>query len=400
MNPLALGAYAIDIALSLIGGVLLLISGYLMILTLAALFGRHAPPPPGPARRRFAILIPAHNEQALIGRLLDNLRTVDYPAALAHVYVVADNCDDATATIARDHGARVYERIDPAQRAKGFALRWLIEQIAASGAQYDAFVVLDADSVVSANFLRSMDARLERGAEAIQAYYSVLNAADSPVAALRYAALAAVHYLRPLGRATLGLSSGLKGNGMCFSASVLERFAWRWFTLAEDVEFHLALVNAGLRVEFAPEATVLADMPVTLQQSSSQNDRWERGRLELLRNQGGSLVVQSLRRRSLVPLDAIIEQLIPPLSVPLALGAVCLLLSLATGALVGTLLATVALLGLALYVFASLLLVRASWTAYRALTFAPLYVAWKVGLYARAVITQSSGAWIRTSRQA
>jgi hypothetical protein len=145
---------------------------------------------------------------------------------------------------------------------------------------------------------------------------------------------------------------------------------------------------------------VLADMPVTLQQSSSQNDRWERGRLELLRNQGGSLVVQSLRRRSLVPLDAIIEQLIPPLSVPLALGAVCLLLSLATGTLVGTLLATVALLGLALYVFASLLLVRASWTAYRALTFAPLYVAWKVGLYARAVITQSSGAWIRTSRQA
>ena len=123
-----------------------------------------------------------------------------------------------------------------------------------------------------------MDARLEHGAQAIQAYYSVLNAADSPVAALRYAALAAVHYLRPLGRAALGLSCGLKGNGMCFSAGVLAQFSWRWFTLAEDVEFHLALVNAGARVEFAPETTVLADMPVTLAQASSQNQRWERGR--------------------------------------------------------------------------------------------------------------------------
>ena len=102
------------------------------------------------------------------------------------------------------------------------------------------------------------------------------------MAALRYAALAALHYLRPLGRARLGLSCGLKGNGMA-STPVLERYGWDWFTLAEDVELHLALVAAGSRVDFVPETTVLADMPVTLAQAASQNERWERGRLEMLR---------------------------------------------------------------------------------------------------------------------
>ena len=296
-------------------------------------------------------------------------------------------------------GARVFERFDDHERAKGFALRWLIQQIEATGAEYDAFVILDADSVVSPNFVRAMEGRLDSGAVAIQAYYSVLNASDSPVAALRYAALSAVHYLRPRGRAVLGLSCGLKGNGMCFSADVLRRFSWRWFTLAEDVEFHLALVNAGLRVEFAPEAIVLADMPVTLAQANSQNQRWERGRLELLRSQGRTLLVQALRRRSLVPLDAVVEQLIPPLSIPIMLAIACLAAALPLGAWVAVWLAGFSLIGQAAYVVASLALVGAPRGAYRALTFAPLYAVWKASLYAQALVTHGSGAWIRTSRQ-
>src|SRR5262249_2700768 len=155
-----------------------------------------------------------------IGRLLASLTKLDYPTRLVDVCVVADNCTDTTASIARASGARVYERDDESERAKGFALRWLIQQLQAERRAYDAFVVIDADSVVAPNLLRAMDARLERGARVIQAYYSVLNAQDSAVAALRYAALAAVHYLRPLGRSALGLSTGLKGNGMCFAGPV------------------------------------------------------------------------------------------------------------------------------------------------------------------------------------
>ena len=157
----------------------------------------------------------------------------------------------------------------------------------------------------------------------IQVYYTVLNVGESPVAALRYAALAAVHYLRPLGRARLGLSCGLKGNGMAFLAPVLDQHGWEWFTLAEDVELHLALIAAGLKVDFVPETTVLADMPVTFAQAESQNERWERGRLEMLRQRGLALLLDGLRLRDPVRVDAVVEQLIPPLSVPVVLaGAV------------------------------------------------------------------------------
>src|SRR5205823_3205749 len=128
---------------------------------------------------------------------LDNLH---YSRAAYDVCVVADNCDDATASIARGYAARVYERTTLDDRGKGFALRWLLQQLERDGQHYDAFVVVDADSVLAPNFLSCMDARLASGARVVQAYYSVLNADQSAIAGLRYAALAAVHYLRPLGR--------------------------------------------------------------------------------------------------------------------------------------------------------------------------------------------------------
>src|SRR5205823_7120337 len=118
---------------------------YLVMLTVAAFFGRTVSPPAGSARRRFAMLIPAYNEELVIGRLLENLRQLDYPRSSFDIYVVADNCDDRTAPLARSLGARVYERFDHASQGKGFALRWLLQRIREENARYDAFVVLDAD---------------------------------------------------------------------------------------------------------------------------------------------------------------------------------------------------------------------------------------------------------------
>jgi cellulose synthase/poly-beta-1,6-N-acetylglucosamine synthase-like glycosyltransferase len=391
-------ADVLSVVLTILSTGLLLVAGYLIWLTLAAAAGRRTAPPDGPATRRFGILIPAHDEELLIGRLLDNLDRLDYPRSGFDVYVVADNCTDSTAALARSLGARVFERFDRSEQAKGFALRWLLERVRETGTAYDAYVVLDADSVVEANFLRRMDAHLEAGSRVIQAYYAVLNSQDSPVAALRYAALAAVHYLRPLGRAALGLSCGLKGNGMCFAAPVLERFAWRWFALAEDVEFHLALVAAGERVDFAAETCVSADMPVTFTQATSQNARWEQGRLQLLRERVPALVEEGVRRRSATHLDAALDQLIPPLSVPFALGALCLAAGSALGAWLPAGLAALGLAAQVTYLLAALTLVRAPASAYLALAYSPLYVAWKVGLYTQALLGPRDGRWVRTAR--
>jgi cellulose synthase/poly-beta-1,6-N-acetylglucosamine synthase-like glycosyltransferase len=386
------------LVLSIVAAGLALLSAYLVFLTLAAFFARPALAPAGSARRKFAVLVPAHNEELTIGRLLRSLAELDYPSASYKVCVVADNCSDRTAEIATALGARVYERFSEDKRAKGFALRWLLERLAAEGRTYDAFVVLDADTVVQPDLLRRFDARLEAGSQVIQVYYTVLNAHASAVAGLRFAALSALHYLRPLGRAALGLSCGLKGNGMCFSAQVLERFAWRWYTLAEDVEFHLALVREGIRVDFAWETSVLADMPVTLEQARTQNARWEQGRLQLLRTHVPRLILDGLRQRSLVKLDAAFEQLIPPLSVPVVLAGLCLVASLVLGAGWAAVLAGASLAGQVVYLAAGLALVRAPWRAYVALSSAPVYIAWKFGLYAQALLSARASAWIRTAR--
>jgi cellulose synthase/poly-beta-1,6-N-acetylglucosamine synthase-like glycosyltransferase len=383
-------------AVTLLALGLFALAAYLLFLTLVALVAPRRAPAPGPAQRRFAILIPAHDEELVILRLLRSLDALDYPRDRYDICVVADNCTDATADIARTFGARVFERIDEVDRAKGFALRWLLAQI--SGEHYDAFVVLDADSVVEPNLLRAFDARLAAGSHVIQAYYSVLNANASAVAGLRYAALAALHFVRPLGRSVLGLSVGLKGNGMCFAAPVLEQFAWNWFTLAEDVEFHLALVRAGERVDFAWETCVRADMPVTLAQAASQNQRWEGGRLQLLRSVVPGLLLDGVRKMSPMRVDAALEQVIPPLSVPFLLGGVCLVLALAVGALPAAILAALSVLGQLAYLAAGLLMVRAPLSAYLALSSAPVYIAWKVGLYASALVNARAQSWIRTSR--
>lgn len=154
--------------------------GYLLVLTVSAWrAARRQMPEPGQPAKRFAVLIPAHNEERLLPDLLQNLAQLDYPHELFTVHVVADNCTDQTAVIARQFGAVAHERFNTAEVGKGYALQWLLQRIWASGEPHDAIVILDADTVVSANFLRAMSGRLARGERVIQAYYAVRNPAHS-----------------------------------------------------------------------------------------------------------------------------------------------------------------------------------------------------------------------------
>src|SRR5579859_5321828 len=137
---------AAEAVIAVILAALALLTLYLIVLTVAAMFARRHGPAAGAAQRRFAILVPAHNEQALIGRLLSSLSQIDYPRDRFDVCVVADNCTDATAAIAERNGARVFERFDEQHKAKGFALRWLLQRLKDNGEAYDAFIVLDADT--------------------------------------------------------------------------------------------------------------------------------------------------------------------------------------------------------------------------------------------------------------
>lgn len=376
--------------------------GYLLLLTAAAWRApRRTPPAAANARRhRFAILIPAHNEERLLPGLLANLRQLAYPADAVAVHVVADNCTDRTAAVAAAHGATVHERTHATLRGKGYALQWLINRLWETAVPPDAFVILDADSVVSPNFLQVMDARLARGERAVQAYYAVRAPEQSGSAALRYAALAVLHYLRPQGRMRLGASAGLKGNGMVFAADLLRQHAWS-ASLTEDIEYHMQLILAGERVTFAPDAVVWAEMPDTLAAAHSQNVRWEQGRLDMVRQYVPRLLARACRERNFVLFDAAVEQIIPPFSILAGLS----LLGFAAAVVLPTprrrlsrRLALFTLAGQVVYLFAGLRLAHAPAAAYRALLGAPRFLAWKIALYGRILLGHRAQAWVRTDR--
>ncbi len=370
---------------------------YLDILSAAALWWRQQTSVAAP-RTRFAVLVPAHDEQVLLPRLMESLAALDYPSNLFDVHVVADNCTDRTAEVAARSGAIVHERQDTTQMGKGFALRWLLQRIRQAEKTYDAFVVIDADSVVAPNFLDTMNRHLVQGATVIQSYYGVYNREESPAAALRYTALVLFNDLRPRGRDVLGLSAGLRGNGMCFGSDVLERFGWEAFTLAEDVEFHFQLVEAGIKVKYAADTSVLGEMPTTLREAQTQNVRWERGRIQMLRRFGPRLLRQGMRQRDPAMVDAVAEQLVPPLSVLSAAGALCLLGATILRVPGPRRLAAAVVAGQAAYVLTGLALSRSPLRFYLALLRAPTYIAWKVWIYARAAARPRDSTWIRTSR--
>jgi cellulose synthase/poly-beta-1,6-N-acetylglucosamine synthase-like glycosyltransferase len=362
------------------------------------------------ARHRFAILVPAHDEARLIGATVDSLTALDYPAGLASVHVVADNCADATAAIARTHGAEAHERHDPEHAGKGPALMWLLGRLEQRGDQYDAAVIVDADTIVSTNFLRVMDAKLQTGAQAAQAYYAVRDAEASPLAAFRAAALAARHFLRPLGRTALGGSAGLYGNGMTFRAEVFRRHRWSDH-LTEDIELQLELLLEGHPIAFAPDAIVEAEMPTSIDASRSQHERWERGRLEIARRFLPQLVRQAMGApgpRRLAATDAAFDQLMPPFSVLVAATAAwAMAMTIRAAASPGRRARGVApvvapvvvvLTVQAAYVLSALKMVSAPMAVYRSLLGAPRLVIWKVHLWLRMLMRRREVEWVRTAR--
>jgi cellulose synthase/poly-beta-1,6-N-acetylglucosamine synthase-like glycosyltransferase len=387
------------------------VNGYLAALTAVA----SATARPGPrgarasggASHRIAVLVPAHDEERIIGETIDSILAQQYPRPAFAVHVVADNCTDRTAALAREHGAVVHERVDLVAPGKGPALGWLLERVLAEDQPPDGVVILDADTIMSPRFLAEADAALGGDGSAWQAYYGVREPELSTATAVRQAALILRHYVRPLGRTALGASCGLFGNGMLFRAELLRnrRFSAH---LTEDVEFQLELLLEGERVGFLPDAVVEAEMPTTLEGARTQNERWELGRLQLARRFVPDLVRRAIRGGGAgrtAYLDATLDQLTPPLSV-LAAGTGVLAgagtaVALATGFRRGrtaTVLSWLSAGALAFHVIAGLRVARAPRAVYQALLQAPRVVAWKVVLWLRVLVRPASVTWRRTER--
>src|SRR6185295_10672386 len=224
------------------GALALVPAVYLLTLSIAAT--RYRPrAAPRAHRTRVIILVPAHDEEGIVGRCVRSLAAQAYPRTLYEIVVVADNCTDATAAEAAAAGARVLVRDDPAAPGKGHALRWAIDRVLADDGGANAVAVVDADAVADRAFLAVATAELERGARAVQAE-DRLHEDGTPVTALRAAAFRLVDSVRPAGRAVLGLPCQLCGSGMALRRDALAAVPWTAFTSAEDAEYTLELRRA------------------------------------------------------------------------------------------------------------------------------------------------------------
>jgi hypothetical protein len=365
------------------------------LLAAAACPRADAGPAPEPGLR-FKVLVPAHDEAAGLPATLGHLRRLDHPAHLYEVVVIADNCTDATAAVARDAGATVLERDAPDARGKGQALAWALERL--TPGTFDAVAVVDADCVSSPGLLRAFERELRAGAAAVQADYRVSNGAASEAAALRATAFVLHNTIRPLGRHRLGLSAGLLGTGMAFRADVLERVPWHAYGVAEDREYHYRLVAAGERVAFAPDAAVASDMPESDAAARTQQLRWEGDKGALARTWIPRLVRDGLARRDPVRLEAALEGLmLPQAGVAISAGAGVALAALARDRR-ALRIALLAIAAQAVYVAGGLAVGGAPAGTARAVRAAPRLLASRAAVLARALRGRGPTRWVRTDR--
>lgn len=283
---------------------------YLAAMTLMS--WRLAPLPVSSRRLRFDVLVPAHNETAVIERTLASLHAIDWPREQFRVVVIADNCEDDTAALARRAGAHVLERHDTTQRGKGYALAFGIAQTALDF-NSDAVVVVDADTIVSPNLLEACAARIERGELAIQVNYGVLNPDDSWRTRMITIAYGAFHAVRSRARERWRVSCGLRGNGICLTRALLKDHPFAVFSMTEDLEYGIQLGLAGIRVAYADEAAADAELLASDHGSRSQRQRWEGGRLTVVRAYTGKLLHHAVTRGDRVCFELALDLLLLPL---------------------------------------------------------------------------------------
>jgi cellulose synthase/poly-beta-1,6-N-acetylglucosamine synthase-like glycosyltransferase len=347
---------------------------------------------------QLAVLVPAHDERLAIADAVISILACPYPVERRMVIVIADNCIDDTARRARDAGAEVYERVDPQRPGKGQAVAWALERLAAERPDVDAVVMIDADCTADPPLLARLADTLAAGADAVQGAYLGSNPDASRAAALRWAGYALMNRVRPAGKDTLGLSCGLLGSGMAFTAGTLARVPWDAFSVTEDKEQHLRLVQAGVRVRFAPDAVVRSPMPTEQSLGETQQMRWESGNVALARRWVPALLRVGLRRRDVRTIHAAWELLIPPLSLLTGLQLGIGLLARITGRRRLTRLSNLGLAGLTGYVALGLVVAHAPLAVYRAMLGAPRLIGRRVGQYVGLARGRGHRNWQRTDR--
>ena len=252
---------------------------------------------------RFMAIIPAHNEEAVVGNLVESLKKQNYNKELYDIYVIADNCTDNTAKVAEEAGAIVYERFNNSQKTKGYALDWFLAQKIEENAPYDAFFVFDADNIVDPNFIKNMNKKLCQGEDVVQGYRDIKNPTDSWITAGYAIFYWTMHRFYHLARYNLGLSPLINGTGFMVKFDVVKPNGWDTQTLTEDIEYSLKRIIEGKRLGWATDAIVYDEQPVGFKQSWSQRSRWTVGHMQCIKEYTKQLAVAAQEKKTMMNFD-------------------------------------------------------------------------------------------------
>jgi cellulose synthase/poly-beta-1,6-N-acetylglucosamine synthase-like glycosyltransferase len=384
--------------LLVLSGLLLLLVCVLFIQVLCALLPRRREPRVPAMRPALAVLVPAHDEAAGIGRTLRSVRLQLTPGD--RLLVVADNCSDDTAGIAAAAGAEVVERHDPIRRGKGYALDFGIRHL-----QVDPpalVVMVDADCELDAGAIGRIACASAATGRPVQALYLMKSpsSANTMMAIAEFAQLLK-NLVRPLGNLRIGLPCQLMGTGMAFPWQLIQSMRLASGHLVEDMKMGIDCAEAGRPPLFCPEARVSSYFPVNRQGAQSQRTRWEHGHLGMIIGEAPRLLVKGILRRDIGVLTLAMDMCVPPLAL-LSLGVLgtCGLggiLYLVAGVRLPLLVALLALGMLAAAVLMAWARFGRQYLTLADLARAPLYVIGKVPMYLK-FIARRQAEWVRSRR--
>lgn len=259
---------------------------------------------------RYAVIIPARNERSMLPGLIGSLRKQNYPQELIDIYVVADNCTDDTAEVARRAGARVYERFNRQLVGKGYAMQHLFQEMKKDGLfhRYDGFFVFDADNLLDENYIREMNHVFDSGYRVVTSYRNSKNYDSNWISAgCSLWFLREAKFLNHV-RMRMHTSCAISGTGFLMHRDIVEKNGgWKHYLLTEDIEFTVDSVLQGEKIGYCAAAKLYDEQPISFKQSWNQRLRWAKGTYQVFGRYGRSLAKQAVCRRSFSCYDMIMN---------------------------------------------------------------------------------------------
>ena len=247
---------------------------------------------PAKNKHKYAILIAARNEKNVIGNLIDSINKQDYDMKLVTTFVVADNCTDNTAEIARSHGAVCYERFDNEHRTKGYALEFLLDRIEEDYGRmsFEGYFIFDADNLLNTDYISRMNDAFDSGEKIITSYRNTKNFDENWIASTY-----AIHWIRSIrcnhrARSVLRLATNIQGTGFLFASEIVKD-GWKYTSLTEDRALTADAVAQGYQITYNDEAMFYDEQPTSLKVALRQRLRWSKGHLMAFCESGPQLFV-------------------------------------------------------------------------------------------------------------